>query len=191
MTTTAVHGQELLITLDLLGDPRITAPKAAPPTNGPPTSAAETGYIVSENPANGQPIAAVKLNTKDEYDAIVQRAMRAQEHWRMLPAPKRGEIVRLIGNAFRDKLEPLGELITLEMGVSSRLCAYLKPGEPVVVMGPTGTPTEIPVGGTALLAGGNRAAIRSFIGLPAAISAITRRHSGHKGYAPSRHRWCL
>ena len=45
-------------------------------------------------------------------------------------------------------------LIVLEMGSSSRLCAALKPGEPVVVMGPTGTPTEIPEGETVLLAGG-------------------------------------
>ena len=46
------------------------------------------------------------------------------------------------------------ELITLEMGVSSRLCAYLQPGEPVVVMGPTGTPTDIPGHEAVLLAGG-------------------------------------
>jgi hypothetical protein len=45
-------------------------------------------------------------------------------------------------------------LITLEMGVSSRLCSYLRSGEPVVVMGPTGTPTEIPHGESVLLAGG-------------------------------------
>lgn len=45
-------------------------------------------------------------------------------------------------------------LIVLEMGVSSRLCAQLKPGEPVVVMGPTGTPSETPTGETVLLVGG-------------------------------------
>jgi NAD(P)H-flavin reductase len=45
-------------------------------------------------------------------------------------------------------------MIALEMGVSSRLIAYLTPGEPVVVMGPTGTPTEIPHGEAVLLAGG-------------------------------------
>ncbi|MDP1571665.1 MAG: FAD-dependent oxidoreductase [Vicinamibacterales bacterium] len=56
--------------------------------------------------------------------------------------------------AWVDKTRGLLSLITLEMGVSSRLCAYLKPGEPVVVMGPTGTPTEIPEGETVLLAGG-------------------------------------
>jgi NADPH-dependent glutamate synthase beta subunit-like oxidoreductase/NAD(P)H-flavin reductase len=56
--------------------------------------------------------------------------------------------------AWVDKARGLLSLITLEMGVSSRLCAYLKPGEPVVVMGPTGTPTEIPDHSAVLLAGG-------------------------------------
>jgi NAD(P)H-flavin reductase len=56
--------------------------------------------------------------------------------------------------AWVDSEKGLLSLITLEMGVSSRLCAYLKPGEPVVVMGPTGTPTEIPRDTSVLLAGG-------------------------------------
>jgi NADPH-dependent glutamate synthase beta subunit-like oxidoreductase/NAD(P)H-flavin reductase len=56
--------------------------------------------------------------------------------------------------AWVDRDEGLLSLITLEMGVSSRLCAYLQPGEPVVVMGPTGTPTEIPENDVVLLAGG-------------------------------------
>jgi NADPH-dependent glutamate synthase beta subunit-like oxidoreductase/NAD(P)H-flavin reductase len=56
--------------------------------------------------------------------------------------------------AWVDREKGLLSLITLEMGVSSRLCAYLQPGEPVVVMGPTGTPTEIPDNSTVLLAGG-------------------------------------
>jgi NADPH-dependent glutamate synthase beta subunit-like oxidoreductase/NAD(P)H-flavin reductase len=56
--------------------------------------------------------------------------------------------------AWVDRDKGLLSLITLEMGVSSRLCAYLQPGEPVVVMGPTGTPTEIPEGTAVLLAGG-------------------------------------
>ena len=46
--------------------------------------------------------------------------------------------------AWVDKERGLLSLIALELGVSSRLVAYLKKGEPVVVMGPTGTPTEIP-----------------------------------------------
>jgi NAD(P)H-flavin reductase len=56
--------------------------------------------------------------------------------------------------AWVDREQGLLSLITLEMGVSSRLCAYLKPGEAVVVMGPTGTPTEIPKNDNVLLAGG-------------------------------------
>ena len=56
--------------------------------------------------------------------------------------------------AWVDREQGLLSLITLEMGVSSRLCAYLQPGEPVVVMGPTGTPTEIPGRSSVLLAGG-------------------------------------
>jgi NADPH-dependent glutamate synthase beta subunit-like oxidoreductase/NAD(P)H-flavin reductase len=56
--------------------------------------------------------------------------------------------------AWVDKERGLLSLIALELGVSSRLCAYLKKGEPVVVMGPTGTPTEIPNNQNVLLLGG-------------------------------------
>ena len=56
--------------------------------------------------------------------------------------------------AWVDREQGLLSLIVLEMGVSSRLCAPLQPGEPVVLMGPTGTPTEIPEDETVLLAGG-------------------------------------
>jgi NAD(P)H-flavin reductase len=56
--------------------------------------------------------------------------------------------------AWTDRDQGLLSLIVLEMGSSSRLCAALQPGEPVVVMGPTGTPTEIPSGETVVLAGG-------------------------------------
>jgi NADPH-dependent glutamate synthase beta subunit-like oxidoreductase/NAD(P)H-flavin reductase len=56
--------------------------------------------------------------------------------------------------AWVDKKKGLVSVIILEMGGSSDLCAHLKPGEPVVLMGPTGTPTHIPKNETALLAGG-------------------------------------
>lgn len=56
--------------------------------------------------------------------------------------------------AWVDLKNDLLSMIVLEMGVSSRLCAVLQPGEPVVVMGPTGTASEIPAGETVLLAGG-------------------------------------
>lgn len=56
--------------------------------------------------------------------------------------------------AWTDPENGLLSMIVLEMGVSSRLCSLLRPGEEVVVMGPTGTPTEIPEGETVLLVGG-------------------------------------
>jgi NAD(P)H-flavin reductase len=56
--------------------------------------------------------------------------------------------------AWVDADKGLLSLIALELGVSSRLVSYLRPGEPVVVMGPTGTPTEIPHGESVMLAGG-------------------------------------
>jgi NADPH-dependent glutamate synthase beta subunit-like oxidoreductase len=56
--------------------------------------------------------------------------------------------------AWVDKENDLLSLIVLEMGTSSRLCSHLKPGEAVIVMGPTGAPSEIPKNETVLLAGG-------------------------------------
>jgi NADPH-dependent glutamate synthase beta subunit-like oxidoreductase/NAD(P)H-flavin reductase len=56
--------------------------------------------------------------------------------------------------AWVDREKGLLSLIALELGVSSRLCRYLQPGEPVVVMGPTGAPTDIETNENVLLAGG-------------------------------------
>ena len=56
--------------------------------------------------------------------------------------------------AWTDEKEGLVGLIVLEMGGSSDLCAWLQPNEPVILMGPTGTPTHTPAGETVLLAGG-------------------------------------
>ncbi len=67
-------------------------------------------------PADGSRIATVKQVTEDEYDQIVDRAHRAFLHWRTVPAPRRGEIVRQLGNKLREKKRELGALVTLEMG---------------------------------------------------------------------------
>ncbi|HWB19770.1 MAG TPA: aldehyde dehydrogenase family protein [Phycisphaerales bacterium] len=82
----------------------------------PASTPAGTGVVPSLSPADNQPIAAIKLQSKADYESAIARAQAAQLHWRLLPAPKRGEIVRLIGNAFREYLEPLGDLVTLEAG---------------------------------------------------------------------------
>ncbi len=98
---------QLLETMDIFTDPRV---KDAADIRG------SDRHVISANPATGQPLAAVALQSQVEYDAAVRRAKAAQVHWRRLPAPKRGEIIRRIGNAFRENIEPLGELISLEVG---------------------------------------------------------------------------
>jgi aldehyde dehydrogenase (NAD+) len=68
------------------------------------------------SPADGSRIATVKQVTEEEYDQIVDRAHQAFLHWRTVPAPRRGEIVRQLGNKLREKKKELGALVTLEMG---------------------------------------------------------------------------
>jgi aldehyde dehydrogenase (NAD+) len=72
--------------------------------------------LVSTNPTTGEPIASVVLATPAAYEQVVSAAAEAFEAWRMVPAPKRGEVVRDLGNALRDAKEPLGDLVSLEMG---------------------------------------------------------------------------
>ena len=75
--------------------------------------------VVSFNPADGRGARAemrARLDSAEDYDRIAARATAVFERWRMLPAPKRGEIVRDIGNALRESKATLGELVTLEMG---------------------------------------------------------------------------
>ena len=68
------------------------------------------------SPIDGTRIAAVQQVTEAEYDAIVDRSQEAFLTWRTVPAPKRGEIIRQLGNKLREKKEALGALVTLEMG---------------------------------------------------------------------------
>ena len=72
--------------------------------------------LVSYNPTTGEPIASIVEATPATYDTVVRRAVARFETWRAVPAPKRGELVRDLGNALRALKEPLGELVTLEMG---------------------------------------------------------------------------
>jgi aldehyde dehydrogenase (NAD+) len=68
------------------------------------------------SPADGNLIAAVRMATPDDYEQVVQQAQKAFSEWRRLPSPKRGEIVRQIGNRLREQKEPLGKLVSYEMG---------------------------------------------------------------------------
>jgi aldehyde dehydrogenase (NAD+) len=72
--------------------------------------------LEAKNPATGEVIATVKQATAEEYQVCVQAAHDAFLRWREVPAPQRGEVVRKLGNAIREKKDALGRLITLEMG---------------------------------------------------------------------------
>ena len=72
--------------------------------------------LVSYNPTTNAAIASIVQATPATYETVVSAAHQAFLTWRSAPAPKRGEVVRDLGNALREMKEPLGELVTLEMG---------------------------------------------------------------------------
>ncbi|WP_441000318.1 L-piperidine-6-carboxylate dehydrogenase [Fodinibius sp. SL11] len=72
--------------------------------------------ISSHTPINGSHIADTTVTTREDYDKVVEKAQEAFKEWRMMPAPKRGEIVRQIGLELRKHKEDLGRLVTYEMG---------------------------------------------------------------------------
>jgi aldehyde dehydrogenase (NAD+) len=75
-------------------------------------------YIKSYSPVDGEYIGSVSVTTRVEYDATIQTAKEAFKVWRTIPAPKRGEIVRQYGEELRKYKEPLGQLVSYEMGKS-------------------------------------------------------------------------
>src|SRR5690349_16531702 len=72
--------------------------------------------LQSINPATGEMIAAVRPFSADDYENITKQSLEVFSSWRMVPAPKRGELVRLIGQALREKKDQLGTLVSLEVG---------------------------------------------------------------------------
>ncbi|MBT8395535.1 MAG: aldehyde dehydrogenase family protein [Gemmatimonadetes bacterium] len=67
-------------------------------------------------PIDDSKIASVQQVTEEEFDQIVGRAHEAFLEWRKVPAPRRGEVVRQLGNALRERKKDLGALVALEMG---------------------------------------------------------------------------
>ncbi len=72
--------------------------------------------LISYNPTTGEAIASVIQATAQTYETVVAAAQTAFLKWRDVPAPKRGALVRDLGDALRAFKEPLGDLVTLEMG---------------------------------------------------------------------------
>jgi aldehyde dehydrogenase (NAD+) len=77
---------------------------------------ATDGDLVSHSPIDGQPIGAVRSASPEEVAAAIDRAHAAFLAWRVVPPPRRGELVRLLGEVLRQNKEPLGALVSLEAG---------------------------------------------------------------------------
>ena len=78
----------------------------------------ESGGLITESrsPIDGTLIAKVRNGSFAEYEMVIAKAQEAFSEWRKWPAPRRGEIVRQIGEALRERKAELGYLVTLEMG---------------------------------------------------------------------------
>ncbi|MBL1232405.1 MAG: aldehyde dehydrogenase family protein [Flavobacteriales bacterium] len=74
--------------------------------------------IASYSPTDGQLIGKVTTTTKEDYEKVMEAATAAFKTFRTMPAPQRGEIVRQFGNKLRELKEPLGKLVSYEMGKS-------------------------------------------------------------------------
>ncbi|UAY53302.1 L-piperidine-6-carboxylate dehydrogenase [Ferruginibacter albus] len=80
--------------------------------------ASKGSVIDSYSPVDGKLIASVTTADKKTYDAVIEQAKQAFIEWRLTPAPKRGEIVRQIGDELRKNKQALGQLVSYEMGKS-------------------------------------------------------------------------
>ncbi len=76
----------------------------------------DAGALQPVNPATGEVIATVHASSAADYEKLVERAQAAFKVWRATPAPRRGEAVRLCGEALRKHKDALGSLVALEMG---------------------------------------------------------------------------
>jgi aldehyde dehydrogenase (NAD+) len=72
--------------------------------------------VQSVNPASGRVLAGVRATTVAQYEQVIESARAVGEEWRRVPAPKRGEAVRLVGEELRRHKSELGSLVSLEMG---------------------------------------------------------------------------
>ena len=78
----------------------------------------EGDMISSYSPVDGKLIGKVTTTSREDYDRVIDTAQAAYREWRKVPAPQRGEIVRQFGNKLRELKEPLGQLVSYEMGKS-------------------------------------------------------------------------
>jgi aldehyde dehydrogenase (NAD+) len=80
------------------------------------TSGENASLLESVNPSTGETIAKIHACSADDYEHIVRESIAAFQQWRLVPAPKRGEFVRLLGASLREHKDLLGSLVSLEVG---------------------------------------------------------------------------
>jgi aldehyde dehydrogenase (NAD+) len=84
--------------------------------NGEWSKTTDAGLVQPVNPSTNEVIADVHASSASDYETIIQRAQAAFAIWRITPAPRRGEAIRLCGEALRKHKDALGSLVALEMG---------------------------------------------------------------------------
>ena len=82
------------------------------------SDATGAGVLRPANPTTGEVIAEVQATSESDYEAVIARAQAVFQAWRTVPAPRRGEAIRLCGEALRANKDALGSLVALEMGKS-------------------------------------------------------------------------
>jgi aldehyde dehydrogenase (NAD+) len=107
----------MMTTLDILKGLGLSAINAGGSTGAHWWASGETtSQLTSVNPATGETIAQIRACSTDDYEHIVRESISAFQQWRLVPAPKRGELVRLIGVSLRQHKDLLGSLVSLEVG---------------------------------------------------------------------------
>ena len=86
--------------------------------NGEWSTTTDAGVLEPVNPTTGEVLGKVHASSRADYDLLMERAQAAFAVWRKIPAPRRGEAIRLCADALREHKDALGSLVALEMGKS-------------------------------------------------------------------------
>ncbi len=102
--------------MNILKELRLTATNLSTCTTDGWITPEEQHTIDSVNPSTGELIAKIATCSMQDYNTVVANSAAVQKEWAKLPAPKRGEVIRKIGNALRKHKDALGSLVSMEMG---------------------------------------------------------------------------
>ena len=113
MTMTVTREERVRLLLEKLHIDEVNPGACTGPGDWPEPGGEE---LTSYDPTTGLPLARVRMCNATAYERIMEAATDSFSSWRHVPAPKRGLLVRDLGNALREVREPLGELVSVEMG---------------------------------------------------------------------------